>query len=376
LIGYIDCDRYPPGSECMNRLPSSGQDDRVNLMDLTKEINFPFFNHVAKCDIAEIHIPKNMDGVKLKLPYNPKDPREPVKCKVCDVITGEIEFLDESECKIGEEAEFSLTNPDSNKNRIIFDESNGKFYAGVVLYGDLDEINKIKRLEYEKAQKLLEESKALKGRATIGVLIFLIVSFTLISYFKKFKQKKVRIEEERNRKEQERIREKERLQTEKRRNENEKFEKSQKAKGLVRYNEKWGTPKEVEKWKEENYKKSFPYLVQKEIKSFTPSKKWNTEEGYQGELQGWIKTKFPHSKVEIQRGSSRPDLLIGKIAVEVKGPTGSNELSTIADKCMRYALHFEHLIIVLFDLRVSHHMYEEWLDALKRQHPKVVVIKK
>lgn len=145
LIAYIDCDRYPSGSgsECMNSLPSSSHDDRVNLLDLTKEKNFPFFNYLAKCDISENEFRLDIVGIKQKKLFNPKDPREPSKCKVCDTITGEIELLDAAECKIeDDDEEFSLNNLDSDKNRIIFDDSDKKYYLKKAVFGDLKEICK------------------------------------------------------------------------------------------------------------------------------------------------------------------------------------------------------------------------------------------
>ncbi|MFH1391136.1 MAG: hypothetical protein ABIH20_02375 [Candidatus Diapherotrites archaeon] len=123
--------------------------------------------------------------------------------------------------------------------------------------------------------------------------------------------------------------------------------------------------------------KDFLSELIKEIEAFTPSQKWFNEQGYQGELQGWLKRKFPDSKVEVQRGSSRPDLILKNIAIEVKGPTTAEQLNTIASKCMRYSKHFpEGLIVVLFDIKVGDRYYAEWFSSLKDQFPEVIVIKK
>lgn len=81
--------------------------------------------------------------------------------------------------------------------------------------------------------------------------------------------------------------------------------------------------------------------------------------------------------MEKQRGSSRPDIVIGGIAIEVKGPTRDKDLKTIADKCMRYSQYYKQgLIVVLFDTDVNPYMYKEWFEGLKKTHPQVVVIKK
>lgn len=120
----------------------------------------------------------------------------------------------------------------------------------------------------------------------------------------------------------------------------------------------------------------FQKLV-KRIKEFRTSQQWPTEEGYHAELQGWLKTDFPEAKVEIQSGSSRPDILVNNVAIEVKGPTMYQQLDTVASKCMRYPTRFNGgLIVVLFDLQVNPWYYNEWYSSLKTTFPNVEVIKK
>ena len=153
------------------------------------------------------------------------------------------------------------------------------------------------------------------------------------------------------------------------------------AKGFKKYisiegETKWGTPEEIEQWNNEVQEQTMFNRVVNAIEGFEPSQKWEREDGYHGELQGWLKKEFPQSRVEIQRGSSRPDILIDEIAIEVKGPTGLNALESCANKCMRYLEHFEAgLIIVLFDVFVKGRYYEEWRAAMSRQYPDVVVIR-
>lgn len=117
--------------------------------------------------------------------------------------------------------------------------------------------------------------------------------------------------------------------------------------------------------------------VVKFINEFKPSMDYLEELPYQAELIGWLKTKFPEAIIEKQRRSSRPDIAIGGIAIEVKGPTRNNDLDTIPNKCMRYSDNFKQgIIVVLFNLEVNNHMYTEWLNALKKTYPQVIVIKK
>lgn len=127
-------------------------------------------------------------------------------------------------------------------------------------------------------------------------------------------------------------------------------------------------------------KRDEPYLlnkIKKAIDIFVPSQEYKSEIGYHAELQGWLKANFPNSVVEYQIGRSRPDIVIGDIAIEVKGPTKKNELQTVADKCMRYSKNFKGgFIIVLFDVFVLPSFYKEWSECLKEQFPKVILIRK
>jgi hypothetical protein len=103
----------------------------------------------------------------------------------------------------------------------------------------------------------------------------------------------------------------------------------------------------------ETYRKVFS-----SVNEFKPLKNYHHEYSYQSELAQWMKSRFPDTNIEIQRGSSRPDVVVSGIAIEIKGPTGIKELRTIADKCMRYSQHFKSgIIIVLFDVQVNTHWY-------------------
>lgn len=113
------------------------------------------------------------------------------------------------------------------------------------------------------------------------------------------------------------------------------------------------------------------------INSFKPLREHKEEIQYQIDLARWLENKFPTTVIEQQRGSSRPDIIIGSIAIEIKGPTGQLELNTIASKCMRYSQHYSQgMIVVLFDVWVGQRYYDEWRKGLSKSFPDVVVIKK
>jgi len=113
------------------------------------------------------------------------------------------------------------------------------------------------------------------------------------------------------------------------------------------------------------------------IQEFQPARKYSSELPYQAELFASLKANHWSVEFERQRGHSRPDLVVLTIfAIEVKGPTTSGSLATIADKMLRYRQHFDHVICVLFDVQVNEGRYAEWLQGVMAQFPNVVVIRK
>ncbi len=129
-------------------------------------------------------------------------------------------------------------------------------------------------------------------------------------------------------------------------------------------------------------KRYLPLMIDKlleEIKRFKPPRSNLSEWEYQLSLHSWLKQKFPDADIEKQRGSSRPDIVIGdNIAIELKGPTTRRGLITIADKINRYSLHFEYIIVVLFDLQVntSEEFYKEWYNGITSKYSNVIIINK
>jgi len=110
------------------------------------------------------------------------------------------------------------------------------------------------------------------------------------------------------------------------------------------------------------------------IEGFRPSWSNTCEQDYHRELQGYIKGRFSDARVEVQTGSSRPDIVVGNIAIEVKGPTHTRDLQTIADKLMRYSQHYDTVIVVLFDVQVNERRYEEWERGIKKTFGDVRII--
>ena len=119
--------------------------------------------------------------------------------------------------------------------------------------------------------------------------------------------------------------------------------------------------------------------IKKEILAFDPlMPDYPNELPYQIDLARYLKHSFENTKVEKQKGASRPDIVIDNIAIEIKGPTNVNALQTIADKCMRYPSHFQQgFFIVLFKLHhVTQRFYNEWEQNVKNHFPTVEIIRK
>ena len=125
--------------------------------------------------------------------------------------------------------------------------------------------------------------------------------------------------------------------------------------------------------------KDFFEQVVEAIKLFKPFQQYDKELQYQIELAAYLRNKFQNSLVDTEkyRKSSRPDITIDGIAIEVKGPTGDGELQTISEKCLRYCdSHPKGVVIVLFKISVSPYRYDDWKRGMNNRFPEVKIIPK
>jgi hypothetical protein len=213
----------------------------------------------------------------------------------------------------------------------------------------------------------------------IVIAVIITVSFLLV-WFKDRKEHQ-RIEEEK--KERERKNEEE---AQRQRVLQEQFVQKQKALGLVSFTDRngreyWEMPEEIEKIKqkddEERIKESLLFKVIQAIEEFKPTKQWGNENNYHIELLGWLRRESPDIVgYEVQSGGSRPDLVIKNIAIEIKGPTDTQALNTLTTKILKYSLHYEHVIIVLFETNFSESNYQEIIEGFAKHFPHVKVIRK
>ena len=100
--------------------------------------------------------------------------------------------------------------------------------------------------------------------------------------------------------------------------------------------------------------------LEKAIRGFVPMPRYDIEIYYQDSLAIFLKSKFPDTKIEDPRGSTRTYIVVKEIAIEAKGPTSYRDLQSIADKCLRYKRYFPNgMICVLFSVNVNEHRYED-----------------
>lgn len=112
------------------------------------------------------------------------------------------------------------------------------------------------------------------------------------------------------------------------------------------------------------------------IQSFEPFRQYKFENQYQIDLARHLSEHFNDVKLEQQIRSSRPDIVVGKIAIEIKGPTTTRSLQTISDKILRYYNNFDSVVIVLFNIQMTEEHYDEWLEGIKEHYPRVKVVRK
>lgn len=123
--------------------------------------------------------------------------------------------------------------------------------------------------------------------------------------------------------------------------------------------------KKIKKIEQESIPEKLKELNDK-IYNFKPLRKYSKEEPYQIELAWYLKNNYTNLNIEVSKNYTRPDIVIDDIAIEIKWPTGMNELKTIPDKIIRYLKEWEVLYIVLFNVQIvpdinkNKELFEEW----------------
>jgi hypothetical protein len=108
------------------------------------------------------------------------------------------------------------------------------------------------------------------------------------------------------------------------------------------------------------------YRLIEAIKAFNYTPTFREERPYHSMTYGYLIGKGFIVEYEVGTGGSRPDLVVGGIAIEVKGPTDSMALQTLSHKVMKYSNHYRYLIIVLFDAMCSKYTMDETLMGIAK----------
>ena len=136
----------------------------------------------------------------------------------------------------------------------------------------------------------------------------------------------------------------------------------------------WERKKVADKYRKD--RGNFLLELEKIIREFKPFRHYNYELPYQDTLAAFLRSKYPKTKIEESKGSTRPDIVVRGVAIEIKGPTGAHDLDTIANKCVRYLQYYPGgMICVLFDIEVSEQYYKDWIRGINKKFPRVRIIR-
>ena len=141
-------------------------------------------------------------------------------------------------------------------------------------------------------------------------------------------------------------------------------------KGLIVGND-GGTCVEKYTWFPASVKDKQILLIRDWIVSFNPRKDYDLEAPYHDELFSCLKSKDRQARSNPRRGSTMPDIAVGKVAIEVKGPTRNRDLDTIPTKSWRYlgGGGYSFLFIVLFKPKFSEKHFYDLIQELKHHYP-------
>jgi hypothetical protein len=115
------------------------------------------------------------------------------------------------------------------------------------------------------------------------------------------------------------------------------------------------------------------------INSYPHKREYPNEHYYHHMLYGYMQNHFNDIVIEEKIRESRPDITINntEIAIEVKGPTSSSDLESIYYiKCKKYPQIYKNMIVVLFDVKTKDSTYNNWYKNMRRDFPKVPIIRK
>lgn len=116
--------------------------------------------------------------------------------------------------------------------------------------------------------------------------------------------------------------------------------------------------------------------VIKSINRYKPTDNCIDESGYRTELATWLKKSFPKLNVESYAGQNKPDIVAGKIAIELRRHSDANFADALLEKCPKYSSGYRDLIVLIVEARYKEEKYEKILSGLKNEFDNTVLLLK
>jgi hypothetical protein len=115
------------------------------------------------------------------------------------------------------------------------------------------------------------------------------------------------------------------------------------------------------------------------VLAFRPSMQYSLEKYYTLELSSYLGSRFPSTISEKKKGGScRPDISIGSVIIEVKGPSGKSQVKALLYKGVKYTSYYSFLFFVLFDVKgeITPAFFKDIKAGLVSKYSEVGVIAK
>jgi hypothetical protein len=107
--------------------------------------------------------------------------------------------------------------------------------------------------------------------------------------------------------------------------------------------------------------------VWQKIVDFRCKRHYEKERDFQHELYRWLENEYPNRvEWEHKKGMSRADISIGRIAIEIKGPTGNSQLREAIRQIGTYGNDYDLIIFVLFKPQWGELYFDTFTRALSR----------
>lgn len=103
-IGFAYCGLYPDAEDCKVKLYHNSDNLNLVIIPLDFDYDYPPSEGFTKCNLNENSLySANIDGIYVKSTFTPPEPKEDLKCKVCNILTGQTNYSNIKDCTLGNE---------------------------------------------------------------------------------------------------------------------------------------------------------------------------------------------------------------------------------------------------------------------------------